>query len=339
MTWSVAMSYPLSCSIKAISRLSTLSKCLKGGLTADAWERKSNSDFSHLAHANKSVTLLATGFSTCSGGNLRAYFNDLFSRILSGNMLKSALHLPRFSASDKVAPEWRGGEMLSSKWVIKRNNLQREPQSLSVWTSTPVCVTVCHANVWVAERRRQMKSHCLFCKKPACCCSLDLGVLGTVSHWCIVKGSLLAPSCRVTVEVSSERGADWRTHWIHYSCFSLYKKRIERILVSHSYNCKGNNNEIFMVGKSKQRDIRGQVTVSSEQHIHGMRFSSQLKKPPKAPCKKAERREEGGKRKRMGRCTDISHPLPWSTECALALPTDTAAPGWSVQRCGRQTGS
>lgn len=30
------------------------------------------------------------------------------------------------------------------------------------------------------------------------------------------------------------------------------------------------------------------------------------------------------------RCTDISQPLPWSTECVLALPTDIAAPGWHM---------
>lgn len=101
-----------------------------------------------------------------------------------------------------------------------------------------VCVvTVCCANVWVTERRRELKRLCLFCTKrpvvaPVVVLSLT-DVLLKAHYWLQAAQWLWKSYQRETLTKV--------THWIHYSCFSflLYTRkqcnRIEWPLVSHSY--------------------------------------------------------------------------------------------------------
>lgn len=68
--------------------------------------------------------------------------------------------------------------------------------------------------------------------------------------------------------------------------------------------------------------------------------SEWLQWPTKAPweSRKERRRKvdaEGkDKVEDTDKRTDISHPLPWSTECVLTSLTDAAASGCRVRRCG-----
>lgn len=128
----------------------------------------------------------------------------LFSRIISGKYTKIS------STPFQVVRKWQSGTRTEG-WgnaVRQMSHQEEEPargasEAVSLEERTSVCVSVMSQFV-VQMCERQRGTACSV--KIACCCCSNLGVLCTVSHRCFV--SLLAPSCRVTVEVLSKRYTD-----------------------------------------------------------------------------------------------------------------------------------